>query len=290
MDADAPKIFHASGDLGKSESKSCGFTNPKAETEQLVSAILSKIKQFCPGTLGTQAAINPKNPASAIRPRWLLHLAQRKIRFHFDNVPKRDTLANCRLKEFSTITSSESSLLVRVAINDVGAMEQCIRQYGNLVWNLVKRRVASHATAEDLVQEIFTDIWKSASRFDPAQGNEATFIGMIARRRVIDWTRKQMRSPVLEPLPDVIDDLGATEEMKGSDAVDGEKLTQAVAKLPDQTRQLFHLHFDQGLTQQEIASYTELPLGTVKTLLRRGLLELRSLLSPRNNSSSTVPD
>jgi RNA polymerase sigma factor (sigma-70 family) len=240
--------------------------------------------------LGSRAAINRKNPPSTIRPQWLLHLAQRKIRFHFDNVRKRDTLTNCRLKELSTISPSELSLLVRVAINDVGAMEQCIHQYSNLVWNLVKRRVASHATAEDLVQEIFTDIWKSASRFDPAHGNEATFIGMIARRRVIDWTRKQMRSPVLEPLPDVIDDLGAAEEGKSNSAVDGEMVSQAVAKLPDQTRQLFHLHFDQGLTQQEIASYTELPLGTVKTLLRRGLLELRSLLSPRNPASTNVPD
>jgi RNA polymerase sigma-70 factor (ECF subfamily) len=218
-----------------------------------------------------------------------LRLAQQKISFHFDKYRKHANLSALPLKEVSAITASASSLLARVATNDVGAMEQCIQQYSNLVWNLVKRRVASHATAEDLVQEIFTEIWKSASRYDASQGNESTFIGMIARRRVIDWTRKQMRNPVLEPLPEQIDDLGAGEDVRENSGVDGEMVTQAVAKLPDQTKQLFHLHFDQGLTQQEIAAYTEMPLGTVKTLLRRGLLELRSLLSPRNNSSP-APD
>lgn len=254
-----------------------------------MSAILSKIRQYGAGATWARPALRRSGSAPSLRPLWLLHLGRQKICFRFDKYRKHVTLADCRLKEVSAITTFPSSLLARVAINDVGAMEQCIQQYSNLVWNLVKRRVASHATAEDLVQEIFTEIWKSASRYDANQGNEATFIGMIARRRVIDWTRKQMRSPVMEPLPEQIDDLGATPDDKQPSGMDGEMVTQAVARLPDQTKQLFHLHFDQGLTQQEIAACTELPLGTVKTLLRRGLLELRSLLTPRINSSP-APD
>ena len=157
-------------------------------------------------------------------------------------------------------------------------MEECIQLFSGLVWNLVKRRVSSQSAAEDLVQEIFTEIWKSAGRFDPSQGTETTFIGMIARRRAIDWTRKQMSAPTLEPLPDLIDEVAVVEASPAFDDHDHERVQLAVSQLSEQTQQLFHLHFDQGLTQQEIAAYTELPLGSVKSILRRGLLEARSVL------------
>lgn len=178
----------------------------------------------------------------------------------------------------ATVSQSSPPLLERVGRNDLGAMEECIAQFSGLVWNLVKRRVPSHSVAEDLVQEIFTEIWKSAARFDPAQGSEVTFIGMIARRRVIDWTRKQMRMPAVEALPDNYDEVAVQTSATDSIECDSEQLAQVVASLPAQTQRLFHLHFNQGLTQHEIAELTGMPLGTVKSMLRRGLIEAKSLL------------
>lgn len=217
-------------------------------------------------------------PPHSLPPHWLLRLAQRHTQPAFDRYRIRDTKVLSCLNQSSAIPATTKSLLQRISENERGAMEECIQLFSGLVWNLVKRRVASQSAAEDLVQEIFTEIWKSAGRFDPSQGTETTFIGMIARRRTIDWTRKQMSAPALEPLPDQIDEVSAAEASPASDEYDRERVQHAVSQLSEQTRQLFHLHFDQGLTQQEIAACTELPLGTVKSILRRGLLEARSIL------------
>ncbi|RYD39135.1 MAG: sigma-70 family RNA polymerase sigma factor [Verrucomicrobiaceae bacterium] len=167
-------------------------------------------------------------------------------------------------------------LLRRIGDGCARSMEECIGSYGGLVWSLILHRVKDTGAAEDLVQEIFTEIWKSAARYDPAIGTESTFIAMIARRRMIDWFRKQKRLPEMEslahspdfPAPEVFPENGTDREM----------IWQAVGELPQETQQLFLLHFEQGMTHGEISDETGLPLGSVKTALRRGLIEVRRLL------------
>lgn len=225
-----------------------------------------------------------------VRPDWLLRMAKQHLSLSFDSTSYGVIERNSVLIAISNTSQNQQSLLARVANNDVGAMEQCIQQYSSLVWNLVKRRVSSHASAEDLVQEIFTEIWKCAERFDAAQGNETTFIAMITRRRVIDWTRKQSRGPEWVALPDNSDDLIDTVETPTHAVADHEAIAVLVKSLPEQTQQLFEMHFDRGLTQQEIAQTTDLPLGTVKTLLRRGLLEIRSRLFRQSSSESLTSE
>jgi RNA polymerase sigma-70 factor (ECF subfamily) len=157
-------------------------------------------------------------------------------------------------------------------------MEDCIREFGGLVWTLVSRRVADPTTAEDLTQEIFTEIWKSSSRFDPSKGSEATFVGLIARRRALDWIRKKERQPDFQPLPDDLDARMPQSVEPGESSYDIEQVRQAVDGLPEETRKLFSLHFDQGMSHDEIARNTGMALGSVKTRLRRGLIEARSNL------------
>src|SRR5260370_2342586 len=83
------------------------------------------------------------------------------------------------------------SVLARVAEGDARAVRECIDQFGGLVWAIARRFTRNRADAEDAVQEIFTDIWRSSGRFDPAQGSEKVFVTTIARRRLIDrWRRK----------------------------------------------------------------------------------------------------
>jgi RNA polymerase sigma-70 factor, ECF subfamily len=220
-----------------------------------------------------------------------MSLALRKMEYlSFDTNLRGVSCEKAVLTKINVISQTHQSLLIRVAKNDVGAMEQCIQEFGGLVWNLVKRRISSHAVAEDLVQEIFTEIWKSAPRFNSAEGTETTFVAMIARRRVIDWTRKQARSPDLVGLPDNLDELTPSVEMPSIATPDHEEIAALVKTLPDQTRRVFQLHFERGLTQQEIADYTEIPLGSVKALLRRGLLEIRSLLLRNSNNHSSHLD
>jgi len=172
--------------------------------------------------------------------------------------------------------TNKEALLHLVAQGDGKAMKKCIDQYGPLVWGIVCRRVLSRGDAEEACQEIFTEIWKKADAYDPAIAKETTFIGMIARRRSIDWQRKQSRLPALAPLETSVD-LPSSPPRAGK-ALDRDLLWKALEKLPEKTRELFSLHFEKGMTHDEIAKQTKQPLGTVKTKLRRGLIKARELL------------
>lgn len=156
-------------------------------------------------------------------------------------------------------------------------MNECINLYGPIVWTIVRRYVRDSATSEDIVQEVFTQVWKKASTYDPTIASESTFIGMITRRRAIDFIRRQGRNPGFEPL-DSANSFPDPALKSSSTRCDNEAVKSSLKTLPDETRQLFHLFFDDGFTHPEIAEKTGLPLGTVKTRLRRGLLALRDHL------------
>lgn len=156
-------------------------------------------------------------------------------------------------------------------------MDECITRYGPVVWAIARRYINDASEAEDLVQEVFTEIWKKAASFDAGIASESTFVGMIARRRAIDFLRRIGRRPGFEEL-----DAAASFAQPAADAssvvCDPEAVRSSLAGLPEDTRQLFHLFFDDGFTHPEIAEKTGLPLGTVKTRLRRGLITLREQL------------
>lgn len=167
--------------------------------------------------------------------------------------------------------------LRKVAAGESRAMDLCIERHGAVVWSIVRRYLKDTTEAEDLVQEVFTEIWKKASSFDPAIATESTFVGMIARRRSIDFLRRQGRQPGFETL-DAAESLPLPTSETSSVTCDPETIKSSLANLPADTRQLFELFFDDGFTHPEIAEKTGLPLGTVKTRLRRGLISLREQL------------
>ncbi len=166
-------------------------------------------------------------------------------------------------------------VLVRVGRGEAGAMEECIESYGNLVWSITKKYCHNHSDAEDLTQEIFSELWDKADRYDSQRAGESTFIGTLARRRSIDWLRKRGRQPEWEPIAEDIEESQTTNPMN---LIDHQLVLDAVETLPTDTRDLFKFHFESGMTHQEIASETGIPLGTIKTRLRKGLLQLRKQL------------
>ncbi len=171
----------------------------------------------------------------------------------------------------------QKPILPRLAAGEPLAMNECITRHGSLVWGIVRRSVKDIAAAEDLVQEVFTEIWKKAAFFDPAVASETTFIALVARRRAIDFLRRQGRQPDFEPL-EAAGSIPAAPAPAPSLNCDPEAVKSSVASLPDDTRQLFSLFFEDGFTHPEIAEKTGLPLGTIKTRLRRGLITLREQL------------
>ncbi len=169
-----------------------------------------------------------------------------------------------------------SQLLPLVAKGDEEAMRKCIDAYGPLVWSIVCKRINERAEAEETCQDIFTEVWRIADRFDSNVSKESTFIGMIARRRSIDWQRKQNRLPALSALDGLPEKVTSTSF--SLESIDRTELWEALQNLPKDTLELFALHFEKGLTHQEISKQTNIPVGTVKTKLRRGLIEARKLV------------
>lgn len=173
------------------------------------------------------------------------------------------------------------SILERVATGDAESVEECLARYGGLVWSLARRRTTDASDAEDAVQEIFIDLWRSAARFNPAIASEATFITMVARRRLIDRQRRLGRRPETTAL--VNDEGAATESNQSSIEIAEEAATarQCLAELRPEERRVLEMSIFDDLPQTQIAEATGLPLGTVKTHARRGLMKLRDLMQSR---------
>lgn len=168
-------------------------------------------------------------------------------------------------------------VLPRIARGEEPAVQECVDQYGALIWSLARRLSPSPADAEDAVQEIFIDLWKNADRFDSSKGSETTFIAMIARRRLIDRLRKFKRQPTTEGIPE--SDFLAAEVSADRVEIEDEAahLAEYVQKLKPQQQEVLRLSVHHGWSQQKISEYLSLPLGTVKTHVRRALIKVREL-------------
>jgi RNA polymerase sigma-70 factor (ECF subfamily) len=175
-------------------------------------------------------------------------------------------------------TDMAESLMKRISCGDEAAMAEAMQQYGPLVWAIARRLTRNPADAEDAVQEIFTDVWRSAQRFDPAAGSEKVFVTTIARRRLIDRMRR-LANRVQTESSEVLDQLGFhTPDTAGEIRVEAERAARAVATLRPEQRQVIELGLLQGLSHSDIAGVTGMPLGTVKTFMRRGLMAVREKL------------
>ena len=171
-------------------------------------------------------------------------------------------------------------LLPRIASGDERAVRDCVARYGALVWSLARRWTAESGDAEDAVQEIFIDLWKTAARYDTTRTSESGWVAMIARRRLIDRARRRERLPALESIPDDFD--AASESERDLDREWRAEQARAVLReLPPAQRRMLELSLLHGRTHDEIARETETPLGTVKSHIRRGLQRARDLLAAR---------
>lgn len=173
----------------------------------------------------------------------------------------------------------EGTVLQRVAAGDSVAVRECIDRFGGLVWSLARRMLGQSAEAEDAVQEIFVEVWESAGRYDPDIASEAAFVAMIARRRLIDRRRRLSRRPEATGLDDRAGEVAAAEvEERRSETPEARRAWAALEMLPSEQQKVLYLALVQGLTQEKISRSLNMPLGTVKTHSRRGLIRIREIL------------
>jgi RNA polymerase sigma-70 factor, ECF subfamily len=174
---------------------------------------------------------------------------------------------------------SDVDLLHAVANGDEGALARLYDAYRVILFGLLVRILNSREEAEDILQDVFVQVWRRARDFDEKRGKPFTWLVTLARSRAIDRLRllgarqrlatgaaQQQTEEVSDALSDTI--LGTRREI----------VRRALAGLPDEQRNALVLAYFDGLTQSEIASKLNTPLGTVKTRMRTGMQKLRALL------------
>ncbi|GIT38059.1 MAG: RNA polymerase sigma factor [Gammaproteobacteria bacterium] len=187
-------------------------------------------------------------------------------------------LINIETKKVSAIQSDNNdSILARIASGESGSFELLIEKYGNLVWSIGKKFLYRQSDLEDAVQEVFIAIWKSADKYDASKAKEITFVSMIARRRFIDHLRKISKHKNLESIDDDNSGHQLYKESLLNESTDLQLVKNAIQSLDIDDQELLNLSVYQGYSHSEISKLLNIPLGTVKTRIRRNLIKLKEI-------------
>jgi RNA polymerase sigma-70 factor (ECF subfamily) len=172
-------------------------------------------------------------------------------------------------------SSDDSTLLARIRQGDETGMEAIFKRYSGPVYSVALRVLHDSGQAEDVMQEIFLQLWRNPEAFLHGRGSLGAWLVVVARNRAIDVLRR--RKPT-DSVDDVVlaspCDISAEAERNGM----MEKVRVILADLPEEQRKSLELAYFEGLSHSEIASRTGDPLGTVKTRIRLGLMSLRKAL------------
>jgi RNA polymerase sigma-70 factor (ECF subfamily) len=174
----------------------------------------------------------------------------------------------------------DQTLLDRIVRGDEGALATLYERYAPRAYETARRVLRNDAEAEELVQDAFIEIWRSATRYDPRRAAPERWILTMVRTRAIDRLRQNgARARLRDRLavqPELV--VSPSPDAQVSGAREAKRLRDALASLPPEQRAVLEQAYDRGLSQSEIAEATKTPLGTVKTRMRTAMLKLAELL------------
>lgn len=193
-------------------------------------------------------------------------------------------------RDWSERSRELSQLLARAGLGDRAAFAALYERTSSHLFAVVLRINRDRAQAEDVLQEVYVNVWRAAQSFDAAQSQPLTWLTSIARNRAIDSLRRKQTEPQTQPASlshdgdeerDVYDDVA--DNAPGplallSQASDARALSDCMQGLTARQRQSVALAFYDGLSHAEVAEQMREPLGTVKSWVRRALLSLKSCL------------
>jgi RNA polymerase sigma factor (sigma-70 family) len=185
-----------------------------------------------------------------------------------------------------------AALVLRIVHQDESALGDLYRRLSSRVFRQASRLVRDIGTAEEVVEDVFWQVWRQAPRFEAGRGTVIAWVMQIARSRALDALRANGRNPLLMALElDEEAHLPAAEEADPPWLLDratiGERVQGALTLLDPLRRQLVSLSFERGYSQPEIAEQMGLPLGTVKSHIRRALATMKTTLE---GSHPTAPE
>ena len=177
---------------------------------------------------------------------------------------------------------ADQASLERIARGDEHALAELYDRHARLIFSLALRILQVRADAEDIVQEIFAQVWAQAARYDPSRGAVAAWMLMLARSRAIDRLRARKARPEAGGETDAaerIPDAAVTQDLELLSAEQASRLRRALEGLPEAQREALELAYYEGLTHAEVAVRLAEPLGTIKTRIRQAVIKLRESLS-----------
>lgn len=184
----------------------------------------------------------------------------------------------------SHATSPETVLIHQIAQQNQTALSQLYDRYARLIYSIAYRSLGSAEESEELVMDVFAQVWRTADRYDASKARVDTWLLMMTRSRICDRLRRRQRwGKVTDALMVFEAPIEKTSPAPDADLELAERRTTvitALASLPPEQRQVIELAYYSGLSHREIAEQTGLAIGTVKTRIRLGLEKLRSALQP----------
>lgn len=184
-----------------------------------------------------------------------------------------------------TNAAQDLALIERVAARDASAVAALHDRHARVLYSLIHRIVRDAAEAEDVLQEVFLRVWEKAESYDPMLGSPMAWLVRIARNRAIDRVRARRARPATQPVDETVDQQAidtvaapASPERVTRGSEEQRALMNALARLAPEQRVLIEQAFFMGYTQSELAERFGLPLGTVKTRIRTGMLAMREHL------------
>jgi RNA polymerase sigma-70 factor, ECF subfamily len=170
------------------------------------------------------------------------------------------------------VQADDNVLIARTRQRDQDAFARLYDRYSPLVYSVALRVLRNPSAAEDVLHEIFLQLWRSPEKFDSSRGNLASWLAVIARNRAIDGMRRE--KPRIDP-EDAVLISPVNIETEAERAEVAEKIRSLLQEMPEAQRRAVEMAFFEGMTHGEIAEATREPLGTIKTRIRSALMTIR---------------